>query len=176
MVGQFVPDNLDATHWENIEPLVNDLLERELNCSNCLEGLIRDASHLAEHISEAGALLYIGMTCDTESEEKRASFLDFVSNVRPKLSEFSDALNRRIVEHPSLNDLPGRYDLMIRAMNTDVEVFRKENIPLGVEQTKLVTEAQAINGAMTVDFDGEERTLPQMSGYLESNDRSEREA
>jgi oligoendopeptidase F len=176
LAGQFVPDDLDATHWENIEPFANDLLERELNCSSCLGELIGDASHLAEHISEAGALLYIGMTCDTESEGKREAFLDFVSNVRPILAEFSDALNRRIVGHPSLNDLPGRYDLMIRAMKTDVEIFRKENIPLGVEQTKLVTEAQAINGAMTVDFDGEERTLPQMSGYLESNDRSEREA
>jgi len=176
MTGQFVPDNLDAALWENIEPFANNLLERELNCSNCLEGLIRDASQLAEHISEAGALLYIGMTCNTESEDKRGAFLDFVGNVRPKLSEFSDTLNRRIVGHPSLDDLPGRYDLMIRVMKTDVEIFRKENILLGVEQTKLVTEAQAINGAMTVDFDGEERTLPQMSGYLESNDRSEREA
>ena len=176
MTGQFVPDNLDAALWENIEPFANDLLERGLNCSNCLEGLIRDASNLAEHISEAGALLYIGMTCNTDSEEKKGAFLDFVSNVRPKLSEFSDSLNRRIVEHPSLDDLSDRYDLMIRAMKTDLEIFCKENIPLGVEQTKLITEAQAIKGAMTVDFDGEERTLPQMSGYLESNDRSEREA
>ena len=149
MTGQFVPDDLDAALWENIEPFANDLLERELNCSNCLEGLIRDASQLAEHISEAGALLYIGMTCNTESEDKRGAFLDFVGNVRPKLSEFSDTLNRRIVGHPSLDDLPGRYDLMIRVMKTDVEIFRKENILLGVEQTKLVTEAQAINGAMT---------------------------
>ena len=56
MAGQFVPDDLDATQWESIEPLANDLLERELNCSSCLEGLIRDASHLAEHISDC--LLY----------------------------------------------------------------------------------------------------------------------
>ena len=61
-------------------------------------------------------------------------------------------------------------------MKTDIEIFRKENIPLGVRQTELVTEAQAINGAMTVDFDGQERTMPQMRAYMESNDRSEREA
>ena len=40
-----------------------------------------------------------------------------------------------------------------------VEIFREENIPLGVEQTKLVTKAQGITGAMTVDFDGKERKL-----------------
>ena len=176
MGSGFMPEEFDATQWENLEPFVNELVERELNCSSCLESLISDSSELAEHISEAGALLYIAMTCDTESEEKRGAFLDFVSNVRPKLSEFSDALNRRIVEHHSVDDLPERYGLMIRGMKTDVDIFRKENIPLGVKQTELVTEAQAINGAMTVDFDGEERTIPQMRGFLESNERAEREA
>ena len=176
MAGGFVPDDFDATIWENIEPLTKDLMERQLSCSSCIEGLISDSSELAEHISETGALLYIGMTCDTESEEKKESFLDFMSNIRPKLSEFSDALNRRIVNHSSVDDLPSRYDLMLRGMRTDVEIFRKENIPLGVRQTELVTEAQTINGAMTVEFEGQEMTFPQMSKYLESNDRSQRQA
>ena len=172
---KFVPEDFDASEWGNIEPYVNDLLNRSLSCTGCLEGLIADASSLAEHISETGALLYIGMTCDTENDEKRDSFLDFVENVRPKLSEFSDSLNRRIVEHTSIDDMSPRYDLMIKGMRNDIEIFRKENIPLGVEQTKLVTEAQAINGAMTVNFDGEERTMPQMRGYMESNERAGRE-
>jgi len=176
MADGFVPDGFDATIWENIEPLTNDLMERQLSCSSCIEGLISDSSELAEHISETGALLYIGMTCDTESEEKKESFLDFMSNIRPKLSEFSDALNRRIVNHSSVGDLPSRYDLMLRGMRTDVEIFRKENIPLGVRQTELVTEAQTINGAMTVEFEGQEMTFPQMGKYLESNDRSQRQA
>jgi len=176
MESGFVPEGFNATIWEDIEPLTNDLMERELSCSSCIESLISDSSELAEHISETGALLYIGMTCDTESEEKRESYLNFMSTIRPKLSEFSDALNRRIVQHPSVDDLPDRYDLMLRGMRTDVEIFRKENIPLGVRQTELVTEAQTINGAMTVEFEGEERTFPQMSKYLESNDRSQRQA
>ena len=175
MASGFVPDDFDATSWDNLEPVTNELLERDLNCSSCLESLISNSSELAEHISETGALLYIAMTCDTESEEKKGSFLEFMSNVRPKLSEFSDALNRRIVSHPSVDELPSRYDLMLRGMRTDVEIFRKENIPLGVRQTELVTESQTINGAMTVEFDGEEMTFPQMSKYLESNDRSERQ-
>ena len=64
---------------------------------------------------------------------------------------------------------------MIRSMKNDIDIFRKENIPLGVEQTRLVTESQTINGAMTVEFDGNEYTLPEMRRYLESNDRSIRE-
>ena len=171
----FVPVDFDASKWENIEPYVNDLLERKLTCSNCLEKVIADSSNLAEHISETGALLYIGMTCDTENEKKKNDFLHFVENIRPKLSEFSDSLNRRIAEHPELENLPERYNLMIRGIISDIEIFRTENIPLGVEQTKLVTKAQGITGAMTVEFEGKERTFPEMKAFLESNDRKKRE-
>ena len=171
---KFVSEDFDASEWENIEPYVNDLLERKLTCSKCIETLISDSSNLAEHISETGALLYIGMTCDTENSEKKDEFLNFVENVRPKLSEFSDKLNRRIIDHSSLEDLPERYNLMIRGIESDIEIFRVENIPLGVEQTKLVTKAQGITGAMTVEFEGKERTFPEMRGFLESNDRTQR--
>ena len=171
----FIPEDFDASSWENIEPYVDDLIQRNLSCSSCLEKLISDSSNLAEHISETGALLYIGMTCDTENETKKNDFLNFVENVRPKLSKFSDKLNRRIAEHPSVGDLPDRYDLMIRGIKSDIDIFREENIPLGVEQTKLVTKAQGITGGMTVEFGGEERTFPEMKAFLESNNRSVRE-
>ena len=171
----FIPEDFDASSWKNIEPYVNDLIQRNLSCSNCLEKLISDSSNLAEHISETGALLYIGMTCDTENETKKNDFLNFVENIRPKLSKFSDKLNRRIAEHPSVGDLPDRYDLMIRGIKSDIDIFREENIPLGVEQTKLVTKAQGITGGMTVEFGGEERTFPEMKAFLESNNRSVRE-
>ncbi len=171
----FIPEDFDASSWENIEPYVDDLIQRNLSCSSCLEKLISDSSNLAEHISETGALLYIEMTCDTENETKKNDFLNFVENVRPKLSKFSDKLNRRIAEHPSVGDLPDRYDLMIRGIKSDIDIFREENIPLGVEQTKLVTKAQGITGGMTVEFEGEERTFPEMKAFLESNNRSMRE-
>ena len=44
MADGFVPDGFDATIWENIEPLTNDLMERQLSCSSCIEGLISDSS------------------------------------------------------------------------------------------------------------------------------------
>ena len=173
--SSFVDDGFNPGDWDEIKPYVNELLNRKISCSKCIEGIIRDASELSEHISEKGALLYIAMTCDTESDEKRSSFLDFVENVRPKLSEFSDSLNRRLIEHEAVKNLPSRYDLMIRSMKNDVDIFRRENIPLGVEQTKLVTESQTINGAMTVEFNGNEYTLPEMRRFLESNERAIRE-
>ena len=176
MGSAFITEDFDASQWVNIEPYANDLLSRELNCSGCLETLIKDGSTLAEHVSEAGTLLSIAMTCDTESEVKRRAYLDFIENVQPKLSEFADAFNHRLAGHPALDELPPRHDLMIKGILTDIAIFREENIPLQVEEAKLETEHSTITGAMTVEFDGEERTFSQMALYFENTDRSIREA
>jgi oligoendopeptidase F len=116
------------------------------------------------------------MTCDTEDPGKRQAYLDFIENVQPKLSEFADAFNRRLAGHPAVDELPSRYDLMIKCIRTDIGIFREENIPLQIEEAKLETEHSTITGAMMVEYDGEGKTLPQMAVYFENTDRSVRES
>ena len=172
----FVPDYLDGSSWESIEPLMNDLRDRKLSCSNCLETFIADRSSLSEVISEARARLYIDMTCHTDDEEIQKSWMQFVENVQPKLSEYSDILNRRLVEHESLDDLPERFGILVKGIKTDIAIFREENIPLSTQATKLVTEYNEICGAQMVEFDGELKTFAQMAIYFENTDRTIREA
>ena len=172
----FVPDNLDGSSWESIEPYMNDLRDRKLSCSNCLETFISDRSSLSEVISEARARLYIDMTCHTDNEEIQKSWMQFVENVQPKLSEYSDILNRRLVEHEAVGDLPDRFNLFVKGLKNDIEIFREENIPLSTQVTKLVTEYNEICGAQMVEFDGEQKTFAQMAIYFENTDRSIREA
>ena len=171
----FVPDYLDGSSWESIEPLMNDLRDRKLSCSNCLETFIADRSSLSEVISEARARLYIDMTCHTDDEEIQKSWMQFVENVQPKLSEYSDILNRRLVEHESLDDLPERFGILVKGIKTDIAIFREENIPLSTRATKLVTEYNEICGAQMVEFDGEQKTFAQMAIYFENTDRKIRE-
>ena len=172
---RFVPDYLDGSSWESIEPLMNDLRDRKLSCSNCLETFIADRSSLSEVISEARARLYIDMTCHTDDEEIQKSWMQFVENVQPKLSEYSDILNRRLVEHESLDDLPERFGILVKGIKTDIAIFREENIPLSTRVTKLVTEYNEICGAQMVEFDGEQKTFAQMAIYFENTDRKIRE-
>ena len=171
----FVPDYLDGSSWESIEPLMNDLRDRKLSCSNCLETFIADRSSLSEVISEARARLYIDMTCHTDDEEIQKSWMQFVENVQPKLSEYSDILNRRLVEHESLDDLPERFGILVKGIKTDIAIFREENIPLSTRVTKLVTEYNEICGAQMVEFGGEQKTFAQMAIYFENTDRKIRE-
>ena len=171
----FVSKDLDGSSWESIEPFMNDLRDRKLSCSNCLEAFIADRSSLSEVISEARARLYIDMTCHTDDEDIQKSWMQFVENVQPKLSEYSDILNRRLVEHQALDELPERFGILVKGIKTDIAIFREENIPLSTQATKLVTEYNEICGAQMVEFDGEQKTFAQMAIYFENTDRKIRE-
>lgn len=56
-----------------------------------------------------------------------------------------------------------------------IELFREENIPLFTEEQALIREYYKVTGSMTVEWEGEEKTLPQMTKYLKSSDREVRE-
>ena len=115
------------------------------------------------------------MTCHTDDEDIQKAWMDFVENVAPKLSEYSDILNRRIIEHDAVNDLPKQYEILIKGLKTNIEIFREENIPLQTRVTKLDTKYDEICGSQIIEFDGEKKTIPQMAIYLENTDRSIRE-
>ena len=168
----FVPDDLDATRWEKLQPLYRALLDRPLKCPNCLEGLLLDRSELDAASSEAHATLYINMTCHTDDEALKKAYLDFVEHVEPELKKISFELDKKIVASPHAPKLDQeRYGVLLRNLKADVELFREENIPLQTEETKLAQQYEETCGAMTVMFRGEEKTLPQMGKYLEETDR-----
>jgi len=108
-----VPAELDATDFLNIEPIFQELLDREILSSADLERWLLDRSELAAACSESGANLYITMTCDTNDAEAAAAYRDFIENVLPKIKPLDFALDQRQVELASRFDLdPARYAVL----------------------------------------------------------------
>src|SRR6185312_9028806 len=56
-----------------------------------------------------------------------------------------------------------------------IAIFREANVPIFAELEELSARYQRITGSMTVEWDGEERPLPQLQPYLKSPDREVRE-
>jgi oligoendopeptidase F len=177
MMTDFVPADIDATNWDNLQPYYQQLLDREFKCSGCLEQFLLDRSELDAAASEAGSNLYITMTCNTEDKNAKDAFLSFVQNVEPELKKLGFELNKKVVSSQHIESLDkDRFGVLIRDWCADVEIFRDENVPLQTEDTKLGQEYAELCGAMMVKFDGEERTMPQMGMYQQDQDRSVREA
>lgn len=172
----FIPEDFKVTEWNEIEQFFNDLLSREINSKEDLEKWFLDRSELEAILSEDMAWRYIRMTCDTENEELREKYIFFVQKIQPKIAPLSNKLNETALQNSYLDQLDHTgYDIMIRGLKKEFEIFREENIPLF---TELETESQKygqISGAMTVEMDGKEMTLQQAAVLLQSTDRNLRE-
>ena len=175
-MGTFSYSELDATNWEQLEPVYDDFLEREIKSANELEDWLLELGLFEAYVGETGSMLYVKMTCDTEDKEIKQNYVDFVDNVEPELAKVGDLLNRKFSECPYSNELDKEeYNVLLRDIRMDLALFRAENIPLSTELTKLGVRHKEISAAMTVQFDGEERTMQQMGKYLQVNERDVRE-
>ena len=177
LATSFVPAEIDATSWANLEPLFAALRERPVGSAAEFERWLFDRSELEAACSETEANLYISMTCDTNDTAAAGAFTKFIEEVSPKIKPAAFELDKRAAELFEQLDMPAaRYLVLHRATKAAVEIFREKNVPLQTELEKLTQEYQKVTGSMTVEFDGQERTMPQMGKYQESNDRSVREA
>ena len=168
-------EGLDATNWSELEPYYQDFLNRDVDSAEKLESWLLELGRFDAYVGETGSMLYVNMTCDTENEEIKQAYLDFVENVEPELAKVGDLLNRKLAGSQYASQLDSEeYNVLLRDTKMDLSLFREENIPLGTELTKLGQRYNEICGAMTVEFDGEERTMQQMGKYLQVNDAKQR--
>ena len=172
----FVPAGFDPTDWSSIKPLAEALLERELPDAPAFEGWLLDRSELDAACSEGAARLYINMTCNTADEDASGAYRRYIEDVAPEMKPVAFALDRKQVEAAERLGLDtGTHAVLHRDTKADVELFRPENVPLETKLETLSQDHQAIIGAMSVEFEGETKTMPQMAVYAESSDRELRE-
>jgi oligoendopeptidase F len=177
---RFVPADLDAARWDAIDPLARALLARPVNSVAELEAWLIDRGELEAAIAEAGSLLYINMTCDTEDAAAQQAYTRFVEEVPPAYRPVAFDLDRRQIDLSDRLGLPSgpgqRYEVLTRNARVEAELFRAENVPIQTELSLLAQKYDQVAGAMTVQFEGQERTLPQMARYQEQTDRALRES
>jgi oligoendopeptidase F len=136
-----------------------------------------DRSELESVLSEDLAWRYINMTCYTENEQYRTRYQEFIEHIQPQIAPVADALNKKAAASAYLDTLSKMegYDLMIRNLKKEIEIFREKNVPLFTEMSTESQKFAQINGAMSVEIDGKELTLQQASVLLQSTDRAKRE-
>ena len=173
---RFVPAEADLTDKDVVVGLLEDLLEREIVSTEGLLRWVEDRSEFGAALSQTGSALYIRMTCQTDDEARAAAYRDFIENVEPAVKPLADKLDRKYLEARERLALDAsRFQVYDRGLRADVELFREENVPLQTDEALASQDYQTVCGAMTVEFDGEERTLPRMAKYLLEPDRGLRE-
>ncbi len=171
----YIPASLEIK-WENLEPFYKELTKRAINSVDELEHWLRDRSELEAALEEDFAWRYIRMTCDTLSEDLLQKFQYFATEIEPKISPYSNELNKKLVNCEWVNKLDKeKYFIYLRGVKKALELFREVNIPLQTEIQVEQQKYQSITGSMSVHIDDKELTLEQASVILKDTNRNKRQ-
>jgi oligoendopeptidase F len=173
---RFVPQAAAMGEWAQLAPLFQALLTRPITSAAELEQWLFDCSELSAAIAEERTRRYIAMTTQTDDPVREQAYNHFVQEIDPRTKPMWHALEVRYLQSPYRRQLPAeRYAVMDRIVETNVALFRPENVPLETEEALLAKDYQKITGAMTVTVRGTELTLQQAAKYLEEPDRAVRQ-
>jgi oligoendopeptidase F len=173
---RWLPEDLEPKTWEEIEPWYRRLLDRPINSTADLEGWLFDVGELNAVVGQEGVERYIAMTCQTDDPGREAAHLAFVRDIEPNLKPLWNAIREKYLESPHRAGLAqDRYRVFDRAQANRRALYREANIPRETALAELEQQYQKIIGAMTVEFQGQERTPAQMAPFLEEGDRALRQ-
>ncbi len=175
MQSTFIPLNLQLSSWNDLKPYFEKLLNQNPTSIQDLEELIKNYSDVLRVHEEQNGRAYISMTCQTDSKEALARYEKFQDEINPQVSLYSNNVEEKIRENPYWKDLPAqRYHQYQKSVEKKLSLFRKENVPLYAELSKLGTEYSQTAGSLMVTIDGKEMTIPQAQSLLHSENRNQR--
>ncbi|MCZ8268567.1 MAG: M3 family metallopeptidase [Gemmatimonas sp.] len=162
----------DAT-WADVLPFYDALAALPLEASSAaVEPWLATWSRLDTLVGEAGTLAMIAYTGDTANAAREAAYLRFSMDIFPKLEEQQVRLARKLLavgwSRPDL-------ETTLQRFRTDIEIFREANVERFSRIEELSAGYQKLVGGLSVDWDGEAKTIPQLQPYLKVADRAVRE-
>ena len=147
------------------------LLEEPLSAGN-LESWMKGWSDLAECLNELYARLYAAVTMNTVDKQANQRLDRYLDEVFPPSMQAEQSLKEKLL---ASGLQPKGFEIPLKKMQVDAEIFRAENLPLLAEDEKMGHEYDRITGAQTIIWEGKELTLPQVQPIYQSTDRPQRE-
>ena len=157
--------------WVDYEPFFEHLLNQKITSDN-IDVWMKYWSDFSELIGEVGTDVYVSTTVDTTDKQAKKRFNTFLEDISENASARNQKLKKKLLKSGLT---PENFDVPLRAIKSEVELYRKENLPLQTKDSKLSKDYDAIIGSQTVEWDGEEITITQLSPVLLETDRKRRE-
>ncbi len=165
------PEALIVWTWPEIEPHYKDLESRPLT-SDRVDEWLTDWTRLGEKLEEMYSRLSVATSINTADKEADARMNQFLDGIFPNAMAAEQKLKEKLLASKLE---PKGFDIPLRNMRAEADLFRESNLPLLSEEKKLAIEYDKIYGAQTVKWEGEEITLTRLAMNFQQPDRSRRE-
>ncbi len=171
----FIADGLIINTWPDIKPYFEELTQNAINSLSDLEEWMLKRNELEAFIAEDIGKRYIAMTCDTGNKKAADDYSFFMEQIQPEIAPYSNLLDKKLIDCAFVKNLDSQlYHNYLRQVRMSIAIYRETNIPLFTELNNLSQQFSTVSGAMLVQIDGKEMTLPQASKLLQLNDRDKR--
>lgn len=171
----WIAPQFEVTSWETVEPYFVQLVQFSITSLSDVLQFLAMRSELDAVLEEDLAWRYIRMSCNTADTQAAQDFEFFVNSIQSQVYTYDNELDKKFLQSSFIAQLPEEYAIMRREIQNRVELFCEKNIPLFTELEQQEQEYGAIASRMTVDIDGEQKTLQQAHVFLKSIDRKKRE-
>jgi len=171
----FVPEGFHPTDTAALEGLVGQLLEREPADVGGLRQWIYDWSELSSVVYAEYTRLFTAMHRDTKDDDAKERNLAYQRDVLPLYQSLNNKLNRKLLASSYLSEVGKEFDLLIRDLREEAELFREENTKLGAEDRALGARFSELQGKLEVELRGEKLTVQQAGAKIADQDRGLRE-
>jgi len=173
-IGEINPHDLTL-----LKKWVEELEKSNLTTVEELELFILKFDNLNHKIRDKGGDIYIKMTSNTADKNIIDDYTAFQQNILAYYAPKDFIFKKNILKSPAFEklvlDKGITGELLKQILQNNVDLFKEENIPLSIKESEYGVEYRSITGSMTVDFNGEEKTLPEMAVFLKDKDRQIRE-
>jgi oligoendopeptidase F len=157
--------------WAEIEPHYKTLAAQSLTASN-IDAWLADWSSVGERIEEMYSRLSVATSVNTADKEADARMNKFLDGIFPNAMATEQKLKEKLL---ASGLEPKGFQIPLRNLRAEADLFRETNLGLLAEQQKLAIEYDKIYGAQTVKWEGEEITLTRLAMNFQQPDRARRE-
>jgi len=156
--------------WDAFQPSYQELLAETIS-ADTVQAWLSNWTQVTEWCDEMFNRFYVSTTINTADKLMEQRFQDYMENFYPQWQSAEQALKEKLIAS-GLN--VAGFDIQLRNMKADADLFCVENLPLLAEEQRLNNEHDKIIGAQTLTWEGQERTARQMELVLRDNNRETR--
>ena len=157
--------------WVQIAPYFDELEARPLSAET-VGAWLADWSALARRLHETRQRLLVATSVNTIDAAADAAYNAFLDGIYANQEAASQRLKEKLL---ASGFEPEGFDIPLRHLRADADLFRESNLQLLIEEHKLVREQEKIQGAQSVTWQGQELTLVQTLRRLQGETRDTRE-
>jgi oligoendopeptidase F len=173
MVEQIPRNSREAARWgwDEFKELFKSVSEMTLTHDSMEEFMDRWTA-LSELVDETFTRLHVATTRNTADEEAKSLYYRFLDEIYPNAEQADHEIKQKLLDSGLM---PDRFEIPLKKMKVDAQIFRETNLSLSSEERKLGISYSEIMGAQTVEWEGKEVTIAQLRPVFLEQDRDRRE-